>query len=247
MLLALSANALAQQRGFFTDSRDGKTYKTVTINNQVWISENLNTDKFRNGDPIPYAQTDEEWEAAAKNKQPAWCYYANDPANAAKYGKLYNWYAINDPRGLAPEGWKIPTDPDWSLLIKSFGGRIYTGKRIKSFNDFWIDSNDESVGNASESIFCALPGGYRNYDGSFSSKGYDGYWWSSWRQQPSSFLGRYKGCHYNRFRQFIFSLPPVSFWGGSPGCYFGIIYRGDDTPERYKYKGEGFSVRCIKE
>jgi len=87
----------------------------VTIGNQVWMSQNLNVDKFRNGDPIPHAETREEWEKAGENRHPAWCYYDNDSANADKYGKLYNWYAVNDPRGLAPEGWKIPSHEDWTL------------------------------------------------------------------------------------------------------------------------------------
>lgn len=73
------------------------------------LTANLNTDRFRNGDLIPEAKSNEEWIEAGKNKQPAWCYYNNDPANGEKYGKLYNWYAVNDPRGLAPEGYHIPT------------------------------------------------------------------------------------------------------------------------------------------
>lgn len=73
------------------------------------LTKNLNLDKFRNGDLIPEAKSNEEWIEAGKNKQPAWCYYENKPENGEKYGKLYNWYAVNDPRGLAPEGYHIPT------------------------------------------------------------------------------------------------------------------------------------------
>ena len=82
----------------------------ITIGRQVWMTENLNVDKFRNGDPISHAKTDEEWVKAGENGSPAWSHYDNDPANGEKYGKLYNWYAVNDSRGLAPEGWKIPSD-----------------------------------------------------------------------------------------------------------------------------------------
>src|SRR5690606_1972585 len=74
----------------------------ITIGNQVWMSENLNVDRFRNGEPIPQARSNEEWKKAGENHQPAWCYYQGDPNNDAKYGKLYNWYAIKDERGLAP-------------------------------------------------------------------------------------------------------------------------------------------------
>jgi uncharacterized protein (TIGR02145 family) len=94
---------------------------TVTIGSQVWMTKNLNVEKFRNGDPIPEARTNLEWEEAGKEGQPAWCYYDNDPSNGFKYGKLYNWYAINDTRGLAPEGWHIPNIEEWEELDSKVG------------------------------------------------------------------------------------------------------------------------------
>jgi len=96
-------------------------FKTVEIGEQVWMAENLNVSTFRNGDPIPQARTQEEWKKAGENKQAAWCYYDNNPANGKKYGKLYNYYATSDPRGLAPNGWHIPTDSEWKTLIKYLG------------------------------------------------------------------------------------------------------------------------------
>lgn len=104
----------------------------VTIGNQVWMIKNLNVDKFSNGDPILLAKTDEEWEKAGENGQPAWCYYENDPANGEKYGKLYNWFAVNDTRGLAPAGWHIPGDAEWETLEDVLG--TYAGKKMKSKN-----------------------------------------------------------------------------------------------------------------
>ena len=105
-------------------------YKTVTIGTQVWMKENLNVSTFRNGDSIPEAKTEEEWRAAGDAKQPAWCYYDNDPKNGEKYGKLYNWYAVNDSRGLAPAGYHVPTDEEWSVLIGFLGDDA--GKKMKS-------------------------------------------------------------------------------------------------------------------
>jgi len=105
----------------YGDIQEERT-KTVLIGNKEWMNYNLNVDKFRNGDPIPRAETDEEWLEATKNKQPAWCYLDNDPLNGEKFGKLYNWYAVNDPRGLAPPGWKIPSDEDWTDLINFVSG-----------------------------------------------------------------------------------------------------------------------------
>ena len=100
----LSLHTVAQQYGSFKDPRDGKVYKTVKIGGQEWMAENLNVSKFRNGDIIPHAKSNAEWKAAGEKKQPAWCYYENDPSNGVKYGKLYNWYAVRDPRGVGTTG-----------------------------------------------------------------------------------------------------------------------------------------------
>ena len=105
--------------------------QTVTIGTQIWTTKNLDVSTFRNGDVIPQASTDEAWKAAGENKQPAWCYYDNDTANASKYGKLYNWYAVNDPRGLAPAGYHIPTDAEWTVLTDYLGGYGIAGKKMK--------------------------------------------------------------------------------------------------------------------
>jgi hypothetical protein len=89
---------------------------SVTIGNQVWMKQNLNVDEFRNGDPIPEAKSAEEWRNAYEYNQPAWCYYNNDPSNGSKYGKIYNYYAVSDTRGLAPKGWRIPRLEEWEEL-----------------------------------------------------------------------------------------------------------------------------------
>jgi len=153
-------------------------YNSVKIGNQVWMSENLNVSTFRNGDPIPEAKTAEEWKKAGEKKQPAWCYYDNDPANGAKYGKLYNWYAVSDSRGLAPTGWHIPSDAEWTKLTDFLGGIdarvLITGAKMKSKNG-WYDNGN---GNNS-SGFSGLPGGYRYGSGAFGGVGGYGYWWSS--------------------------------------------------------------------
>jgi len=148
--------------------------QTVTIGKQVWMTKNLDVATFRNGDPIPEAKTYEEWEIAGENKQPAWCYYKNDPANGAKYGKLYNWYAVNDSRGLAPTGWHIPSDAEWTELTDFLGGEDVAGTKMKSKSGWEEDGNGTN-----ESGFSGLPGGIRYDDGSFNDIGYNGFWWSS--------------------------------------------------------------------
>jgi uncharacterized protein (TIGR02145 family) len=169
------------------------TFNEVTIGSQVWMAENLNVDKFSNGDPIPHAKTDKEWERARDNKHPAWCYYANDPANGAKYGKLYNWYAVNDPRGLAPAGWHIPSDAEWTMLTDFLGGEEVAGTKMKSTSGW----KDNGVG-TNESFFSGLAGDYRSFDGSFNNDGnvgYVGLWWSSTESITNDAWNRLLGSH----------------------------------------------------
>ena len=109
--------------------------ESILIGSQEWASFNLGVTTFRNGDPIPEILTDREWGMACAARKPAWCYYLNNVYNDAKYeyyGKLYNWYAVNDPRGLTPEGWHIPSDEEWSILTEFLGGDIVCGEKIKS-------------------------------------------------------------------------------------------------------------------
>ena len=151
-----------------------KEFKEVTVGNQVWMAENLNVNEFQNGEPIPEAKTEAEWRKAGENEQPAWCYYDNNPANGEKYGKLYNWYALNDPRGLAPEGWHVPSNEEWKVLTENLGGAYQAGKKMKSITGWHNDDNGTN-----ESGFSGLPGGYRTSNGAFYSDGKKGSWWSS--------------------------------------------------------------------
>jgi uncharacterized protein (TIGR02145 family) len=147
---------------------------TVTIGTQVWTSVNLNVSTFQNGDSIPEAKTNPEWVAAGESGKPAWCYYNNDPKSGAKYGKLYNWFAVNDSRGLAPVGWKLATDADWVQLVNSVGGQSLAGTRMKTTSG-WSEGNNGT----NESGFTGLPGGYRVENGTFVNLGSIGTWWSS--------------------------------------------------------------------
>ena len=157
--------------------KDGNTYKTVEIGSQEWMAENLNVSHFRNGDPIPEARTNEEWVKAGENEQPAWCYYDNDRKNGKIYGKLYNWHVVNDPRGLAPEGWPVPSNGDWTKLTDYLGGEDDAGGKLKQTGTtHWWGPNE---GATNETDFTALPGGSRLNDGTFDSIGGYGGWWSA--------------------------------------------------------------------
>lgn len=172
-------NLKAQDTSSFIDLRDYKTYKTVTIGTQTWMAENLNVSTFRNGDPIPEAKTNEDWEKAGNEQKPAWYYYDFNSANGEKYGKLYNWYAVQDSRNLAPTGWKIPSDAEWTTLVNYLqGGNIaVAGGKLKETGTLhWASPN---TGADNSSGFTALPGGYCNGHGIFFDIGLNGYWWSS--------------------------------------------------------------------
>jgi len=153
---------------------DGNVYQTVRIGGQVWMEENLNASHFRNGDLIPEAKTEEEWVLAGNKNEPAWCYYNNYSENGEKYGKLYNWYAVSDPRGLAPENWTIPDNKDWAKLIYYLGGGNGAATRMKSAAGWNSKSNGDN-----SSRFTALPGGGRVYNGIFTDIDNAGVWWSS--------------------------------------------------------------------
>ncbi len=118
--------------------------KTVTIGTQVWMLENLNVSTFKNGVAIPEVQDKDAWNKASKNHQPAWCYYDNDPKNGAKYGKLYNWYAVIDTSGLCPQGWHVPSDADWEILITYLGGKDVAGAKMKAKSGWnkWVEQNE---------------------------------------------------------------------------------------------------------
>lgn len=153
---------------------NGKVYKTCKVGMQEWTSENLNVNRFRNGDAIPQVKTDSAWEKAGKAGKPAWCYYSHDTVYGKKFGKLYNFYALTDPRGLAPKGWHSPTIGDWSILVKNLLGVDVAGIKLKSITDW-----NQSIKGSNLSGFTAIPGGMRNAKGSFKEINKIGQWWTT--------------------------------------------------------------------
>ena len=170
--------------------------QTVTIGTQTWTTKNLDVATFRNGDLIPEVKTNEEWEAAGENKQPAWCYYENNTANGTKYGKLYNWYAVVDSRGLAPAGWHVPTDEEWTVLSTYLGGEEVAGKKMKSSSG-WSENGNGNDSNG----FSGFPGGYRYYDGNFHNVGLSGQWWSASESNESYAWFLNLGCYISNLYQ----------------------------------------------
>lgn len=191
---------------------DGNVYNsTVTIGTQVWMAENLRTTRYSNGDSIGTTTLD-----ISKESTPIYQWaYDNDESNVAAYGRLYTWYAVADSRNICPEGWHVPTDDDWTTLTNFLGGEEVAGGKLKETGtSHWLF---ESTDVTNTSDFTALPGGYRNFDGTFAYLPYRGFWWSS--TEHSSPLGYFR----------------------TMASIFDFVSR-DGTNKQF-----GFSVRCLKD
>jgi uncharacterized protein (TIGR02145 family) len=208
---------------------DGNTYQSVTNCGQTWTKQNLNVSKYSDGTPIPQVTDPTAW---ANLTTGAWCYYNNDPANSPIYGKLYNWHAVAgiydaaslaNPalrKKLAPTGWHIPTDPEWTQLTDCLGGQNVAGGKMKSIGTIqegtglWQIPNTDAT-NASG--FTGLPAGGRDDDGPFLLIGSNGFWWSSSEESTTN------------------------AWNHNLSCY------GDDAYRFNNPKKSGFSVRCLRD
>ncbi len=213
-----STNTSSNNNAAVTDI-DGNIYQTITICSQTWTKTNLNVSKYRNGDVIPQVTDATQWAALTTG---AWCYYNNDPANGVIYGKLYNWYAVNDPRGLAPTGFHIPSETEWTTLSDCLGGDVSVifNKMVETGNSHWTTPHPDAT---NSSGFTAFAAGYRHYLGNFSYFG-----------QVAKFSS-----------SSLYDLPNMgltSIW----------IYTLDSVASNTMYNtsgdiNNGFSVRCLKD
>jgi uncharacterized protein (TIGR02145 family) len=193
----------------------------IKIGDQIWMNKNLNVSKFRNGDIIQEAKTENEWVKANENQQPAWCYYNNDSKNSSHIGKLYNWYAINDQRGLAPFGWHIPKmDEIWEFQ-NIFQDHFEDSNIYKLFSkETWLDKKNKSI----DFGFEALPSGMRRANGKFSFFKNRAFWWSS-----------------------DLEFWDYSYWGIYGVCYYSLsLIEGEYNGSSLSSPGNGYSVRCIE-
>jgi uncharacterized protein (TIGR02145 family) len=154
------ADSFYGNSGTFTDDRDEHVYKWVKIGSQIWMAENLKATKYRNSDPIPDVTDNKKW---ARLKSDAYCNYNNDPSNVTSYGRLYNWYSVNDIRNIAPIGWHIPTDKEWTMLTDFLGGERFVAGKLKEMGF----------------TFAVLLGGSRDSNGIFCDILINSSWWSS--------------------------------------------------------------------
>ena|GEM_PF-588480 len=149
---------------------DNNTYNVVKIGYQIWMTENLRTTRYNDGTAIPMVTGNSEW---ASLNHGGWSYYGNNVTYNNVYGKLYNWHAVNTGK-LCPQGWKVPTNEDWTQLINYLGGDDLADEKAKSITGWGVLTGITNV-----SGFSGLPGGYRHEDGSFGGRGNFGAWWSS--------------------------------------------------------------------
>ena len=175
--------------GQFTDI-EGNIYDTIAIGAQVWMKQNLKVSKYRNGNPITTNLSNTTWQNTTSG---AYAIYNNSAVNDSIYGKLYNWYAVGDPRGLCPTGWHVPSDAEWTTLENFLSGSSVAGGKMKDVSSLWLAPN---TGATNSSGFKGLPGGYRGGSGgSFSSMGSTGFWWSS--TQSNTTYAWYRTLNYN--------------------------------------------------
>lgn len=190
----------------------------VKIGNQIWMSKNLDVSTFRNGDVIPEAKSQDEWVKASENKKAAFCYYDFDPKYGEKYGKLYNWYAVKDPRGLAPKDYHVPSDAEWDSLATYLGGWDKAGIKLKSTTGWKNDGNGDN-----SSGFNGLPGGGCYSDGYFGRITDFGYFWSSSEVNTGSS-----------------DVEMEDAWNYALSTDSTLV-------GRFNYKHNGLSVRCLKD
>jgi uncharacterized protein (TIGR02145 family) len=156
-------------------SNDQSTVETVKVGTQYWMKQNLSVDRFRNGDIIPEAKSDSLWNAMSLNGIPAWCYHEENPNDIHKLGKLYNFWAVIDSRGLSPKGFHVPTNKEWSDLIDHVGGVGKANYVLKSKNGWMLN------GNGSDGFsWTGLPSGSRIDNGVFNMPmNFSADWWTS--------------------------------------------------------------------
>jgi uncharacterized protein (TIGR02145 family) len=202
--------------GTLTDI-DGNKYRTVKIGTQWWMAENLQVTKYSNGDTIPYKL---DHSAGSTVFQGAYYNYNNDTKNVVTYGRLYNWYALNDNRKITPEGWHVPSDHEWQVLIDFLGGNAIAGGEIKESGfAHWSSPN---TGATNSSGFSALPGGYYIYGG-FLGLGIIAHLWSS-TEDPCMASDTHFCAH---------------FWS--------LVNESSSIGFFWEIKRNGYSVRLIKD
>jgi uncharacterized protein (TIGR02145 family) len=215
----------------FVKDGDGNVYTTITIGTQTWLKENLKTTTYNDGTPIPLVSKSTTW---SNLSTPAFCWYNNDEASfKSGYGALYNWYAIsittNGGKNICPSGFHVPSDVEWTVLTDylTSNGFGYGGNGAdiaKALSATWgwnasstLGTPGNDPGSNNSSGFTAVPGGYRNINGTFSNFGFYGHWWSSTETSDGY------------------------------ACYRILGFSGYNIGSNYKYMNYGSSILCLED
>lgn len=191
---------------------------SVLLCGRTWATKNLDVTRYRNGDPIPHVPDSLAWQELTTG---AWCWYANDSAAYAHYGRLYNWYAVNDPRGLAPEGWHVLTDAEWDSLGRCLSGAAAAYRLKEPGTAHWKSPVPMADGSSG---FNALPAGLRSAQGAFSGIGSSAVFWTASAGSISdAWCGR------------------VLYHVNNRGVGSMVTGMG------YMDQAEGYSVRCVRD
>jgi len=231
---------------------DGNSYKTVRIGDQIWMAENLKVTRYQNGDPIPFAQDYSDWTFTSKG---AYCNPHNNESNVKTYGRLYNWYSINDIRGLAPKGWHIPKPYEWDELITYLGGKKIASGKLKSLGtiengdglwDLW-ESTTEKYEATNDYGFSAVPSGNRQGDME------KGVWEFARLGNSASFWSSSGGFDNDSIRQDLKQYAPSYLYKesldklGPADAYAYSLAPGPLVWKQPMNIKSGMSVRCIKD
>ena len=198
---------------------EGNVYKTVAIGTQWWMAENLKVSQFANGDPIPHLTNATEW---ANTEEGAYCYYGNRTSFADSYGNLYNWYTVEDERGVCPAAWHVATDEDWITMEMFLGMSAAEAERMTAWRgtDEGSKLKDESFEGNNSSGFTALATGYRDPAGVFKAMGTDNDYWTS---------------------------TPYDNKGTIEGVLHGFLNSKTSTVRNFHVPGYGFCIRCVRD
>lgn len=198
---------------------EGNVYKTVAIGTQWWMAENLKVSQFANGDQIPLLTNASEW---AETEEGAYCYYGNRASFVDSYGNLYNWYTVEDERGVCPAGWHVATDADWITMEMFLGMSAAEAERMTAWRgtDEGSKLKDESFEGNNSSGFTALATGYRDPAGVFKAMGTDNDYWTS---------------------------TPYDNKGTIEGVLHGFLNSQPSTVRNFHVPGYGFCIRCVRD
>ncbi len=218
VISAVALTSLSAQTDSITD-REGNVYQTVQIGDQWWMAENLRVTQFANGDQIPQLTNATEWANTLKG---AYCYYGNKTYFADTYGNLYNWYTVEDERGVCPVGWHVATDEDWIIMEMHLGMSAEEAERMTAWRgtDEGDKIKDESFGGNNSAGFTALGTGYRDPEGIFKAMGTDNDYWTS---------------------------TPYDNRGNTEGVLHGLLNTNPSTVRNFHVPGYGFCIRCVRD